>query len=123
MNNPVDSGIDKLIADLSAKTSKHDWNDENADPIPSALWDQARNISLEVQRALPKLPTPFFSPDADVMIHVSWSISKTRDAYVEIGQNNNYGWSVVNTDGLFECGNVTSVAEVIEILITYGAAT
>lgn len=108
--------------DLEAKTSKPDWDDAGAAPIPGALWERARGLSQEVGRALPRLPAAFFSPSADGTIFVSWTVSKAREVLVEVDKGStHYVWSVRDTDGRFERGWTASVAGVVEILTIYGA--
>jgi hypothetical protein len=112
-----------MIEDLEARTSKPNWDDAGAAPIPRSLWAKARGLSQEVGRALPRLPAPFFSPSADGTVVVSWTISKTREVCVEIERDPSahYAWLMCDTDGLFEHGWTVSAAGVVEILTICGA--
>lgn len=94
--------------------------DEEPD-LPFSLWERCADLRWAVHKALPYLPRAFHSPCSDGTIFLSWTVSPTREALIEVGERD-FKWSMRDSSGAFETGPCAdfagAVAEVRRIAAT-----
>ena len=106
--SPLPDTFQRRLSALRARTSSPNWDDEGAQPVPAARWDDASRLASLIHTVCPE-PLPFISPDADGSVHLSWSKGGGHVIAAELATDGY--WSSTLIDNKSDAGQAATIDE------------